>query len=967
VKRLREAWDDALAGAPGLVLIRGEAGIGKSRLVDELIGYVRESDGSVLIGSCSPFLDGVAPYAPIRDALEPMVADESVLTDRSREALQRTLFPDSLSVPPGQPGSVGPDLGQGQAFTAIRHAVLEAALRRPIMLVIEDIHWADVSTVQLLSTMERGLRHSISEHRLLVLLTCRSALDGRDEQIGPFLHEFRRSPLTDVLELGPLDAAASAELLTVLTGGAATADRLTVLIPRADGNPFLLEELAATGSDVIPDSAREMLELRLRRLPSAAADAVRAASVLGSQIDPDELAALVDIDDLRTAIEQAVSAEVLVAVGERYVFRHALLQELLLSQLFASDRRRLHACAAAWLEANGSDRIDGARIAYHYIQAGDAAAALTWSVRAAVEAEQLGAIPEALGHYERALDSLDRAGRVPEGLPDRAELTYLAGTLAASLGLHARGAELLGRAAELFAVSGERHQQAKALTQRGYALCHVDLTAALACSDQALALLNDCASTEENAILLGQTGAALLYALRPDDAMPRLARAARMAEDVGSELATAYVDIGYGIALQSSPEGLARLRAALEVLRRLRDARFLLCAWSLQLVLNFHGELEGVVQVGLDALDTVSDWGGSEHWWAVTVRELLASSAYELGDWDLAATHANLAIELAKGGNDVSPAAAIAVHLGRGELADARALLEFARGRMQLGFLRHLAQEAELATLEGRYDDALDVFRTGMRLVTGTEAEPRCGYLLLVGARAAADQAALAPPRRAEQRRQLADLETELRHLAQRAATCPCGPAPLPLFDTNEAVRAQWSAELARLNGIDDLPGWLAVADRWRGLRRPYSEAYCLMRAAAAGIAQRQPAAETRAALLPALTIAERLRAKPLMEQGRALADASHVTFPAPRRSADQPAASASADRYGLTAREREVLTLLAEGLTNAQLASRLYISTHTANVHVSRILMKLGVPNRTQAASLAWSQGLVAVADAAE
>jgi DNA-binding NarL/FixJ family response regulator len=186
------------------------------------------------------------------------------------------------------------------------------------------------------------------------------------------------------------------------------------------------------------------------------------------------------------------------------------------------------------------------------------------------------------------------------------------------------------------------------------------------------------------------------------------------------------------------------------------------------------------------------------------------------------------------------------------------------------------------------------------------------------------------------------------------------------LFNTNEAVRAQWSAELARLNGFDDMPGWLAVAGRWRALRRPYSEAYCQMRAVAAGLAQSHPAVETRAALLPALEIAERLRADWLQKYGQALAEAVHVTFPSPR-SPDEHSTSTSADKYGLTAREREVLTLLAEGLTNAQLASRLYISTHTANVHVSRILMKLGVPNRTQAASLAWSQGLVAVAGAAE
>jgi DNA-binding CsgD family transcriptional regulator/tetratricopeptide (TPR) repeat protein len=980
VRRLREAWDDAFAGAPGLVLIRGEAGIGKSRLVDELMRYVRESDGSVLIGSCSPFLDGVAPYAPIRDALEPLVAEESALADRSRKALERTLFPDSMSVPSIDPEPGAPDLGQGRAFSAIRNALLEAALQGAVLLIIEDLHWADISTLQLLSTLERGLRHSVKEYRLLVVLTCRLALDGRDEQIVPFLHEFRRSPLTEVVDLLPLDGEAAAQLLTVLFRGSVTAERLAALAARADGNPFLLEELADAGDDAIPDGVREMLELRLRRLPNEVPDVLRAAAVLGSEVEPDLLAGLVDVANLRSVIDSAVQEEVLVAVDGRYYFRHALVREVLLSQLFESDRRRLHDLAAAALVAQSSDRPDGARIAYHCIQAGNTARALIWSFQAGAEAERLGAVPEALGHYERALALLDGVGSQLEGVPDRSELTYRTGLLAESLGQHARGAELLGEAATLFAQSGDVSNQTRALVHRGYALCHVDIVAAMACCDEALALLDGCPPTEENALLLSHTGSALLYTYQAADALPRLTRAAELAARSGSAQAVAAADLAYGLALSTTgrvEEGMRRLRSALQTLRAERNPQFVLCAYALQLVLARNNALEDCVAVGLDALDTVAAWGGSQHWWVVSVRDTVANAAYKLGSWDLAATQANLALELTQAGADTLPFTAIAVHIGRGELEDARDLLRVVRShpRSNPGWkLRHLQLEAELAIMEGHYEEAHDAFREGMHAVIGTEAEAQCGRMLLLGAWAAADRTLGEWATGTANRRGIADL-TELQSLAAAATTGPCGTRPRHFIGWNEGVRTHWGAELARLGGQSDPAKWVAAAERWRRLSRPYFEGYCLLRAVEAANLRGAPTADVENLFTPAVAIANRLRAAWLQRQLQGVRERMNLPLPRAEVAAlggsdtapasTGPVMPTEPPAFGLTSREREVLALLATGLTNAQLASQLFISTHTANVHVSRILMKLGVPNRTQAASLAWAQGLIRVADA--
>jgi DNA-binding CsgD family transcriptional regulator len=249
--------------------------------------------------------------------------------------------------------------------------------------------------------------------------------------------------------------------------------------------------------------------------------------------------------------------------------------------------------------------------------------------------------------------------------------------------------------------------------------------------------------------------------------------------------------------------------------------------------------------------------------------------------------------------------------------------------------------------------------------VTGTEAEAQCGRLLLLGAWAAADLVSAAgASRRLADRAAVRELEGELRALAAAAKTGPCGSQPRHFFAWNDAVRAQWSAELSRLVGADDPAIWVAAAEHWHRLRRPYFEGYCLMRAVALAVARRVPTATTKPWFDGALAIATRLRAAWLHEQLNALAAGLHVSLPT---SPGRRRAGSNSDDLGLTEREREVLALLASGLTNAQLASRLFISTHTANVHVSRILTKLGVPNRTQAASVAWATGLAGQEDVAK
>jgi DNA-binding CsgD family transcriptional regulator len=304
------------------------------------------------------------------------------------------------------------------------------------------------------------------------------------------------------------------------------------------------------------------------------------------------------------------------------------------------------------------------------------------------------------------------------------------------------------------------------------------------------------------------------------------------------------------------------------------------------------------------------------------------------------------------------------VEVGRGEFQAAEAHLEAIKDRFPAG-VADLAREytalvAELRLWQGRLEEARAAVQEGLDQVAGTDEQMRSGRLLCLGLRVEADRAELA-----RARHDLDEVHTAV-HAANALAARAAAMTPNPLVPdattilTSPAVRALWEAERSRLHGQSDPAQWQQAATAWLALGRPYPAAYAQWRQAEALLATRAPRAQAEETLRAAHAVAVRLGAAPLRRELELLAQRGRVrleeaTEPAPA-TAEAPSVSPS---LGLTAREEEVLALVAAGRTNRQIGQELFITPKTASVHVSRILAKLGVAGRGEAAAVAHRLGL--------
>lgn len=411
--RLLAVLDRAAAGQPGVGLVGGDAGIGKTRMVTELATNARAKGWTVLIGQCAELGDAL-PYLPLADALHAAPLDATTAAAlaealRSRPVLGR-LLPDTSA----SNGSAGSDAGltQQQLFGAVLGLLGELSQTAPVLLVFEDLHWADRSTRDLLTFLSRVLQRE----RVCLIGTYRTDDLHRRHPLRPLIAELQRLPAVTTILLNALDRNALADHLINLAGGY-DAEVIEPILVRAEGNPFYAEELldATASGDPLPAALADLLLARVERLSETAQQVLRVAAVSGRRVD-DDLVRVVSkfepgpYDD---ALREIVSHQLLVPHGDGYTFRHALLREVVYADLMPGERTRLHASFAALLaERNGS----AAELAYHYLAGHDSAGALRASVQAGLEAERLGAPAEAHRHYDEALS-------LWEAVADPAELS----------------------------------------------------------------------------------------------------------------------------------------------------------------------------------------------------------------------------------------------------------------------------------------------------------------------------------------------------------------------------------------------------------------------------------------------------------------------------------------------------------------------------------------------------------------
>jgi DNA-binding CsgD family transcriptional regulator/tetratricopeptide (TPR) repeat protein len=978
--RLEASLEQAESGRPMTVLVAGEAGIGKSRLVNEFTLRASRGGTSVLRGACVALIQDGLAFAPLVEALRGFLqhlesAELAALIAEDRSLLSR-LLPEL-----GQSDQVVPErdkVGDGQTrlFYMLRRLLQRLAEDAPVVLVVEDLHWVDRSTLEFLSYLVSSLR----DERLLIVVSYRSDELPGAHPARRWVTEQHRSGRVEELELQRLSRAEVAEQLTGILGEP-TSELVDEIFARSEGNPFFAEELVAfsatDGPAELPPRLRDVLLLRVGDCPPGAQAALQVVAVAGRRVDERLLTAVASLPEaeLLDGLRAAVDHHLLVVQphDDSYMFRHALLQEALYGELLPGQRTRLHATLARVLtERHRSGELDwpasAAEIAIHWYRAHDHSNALEWSMKAAAEAEGMHAYPEALRHYRRALELWDRipdAGR-RAGL-DRIELLKRAAQAARIGGESRQALTLIELALQEVDPQTEPVRAGLLHERRGeYLMYSGGVDRRFDALAQAIQLIPTDPPSKDRALVLTSLAEALSFAAREEEAAAASQEAIMIARQLGAEpeLGRALVVLGWTQAVFGEFEAAtASLHEACRLAEQHADPDVLARAYGcLAEVLMQAGHLGDAVAASLSGRERVRQLGLAGYWHETYLVNSAAEALFKLGRWDEADTLARQALTLARPDEMFAFLMVAMLEVGRGQFQAAEAHLQTVKDRA-LGswseFARmYLGIVAELRVWQGRLDEARTTIEQGLDRIVGTD-EARSGRLLCLGLRVFADLAERGrishDPAAVQEAVHGAD------ELTARVTTMipnPLTPGKLPTPAT-PAVTALWQAERSRLHGQSDPVHWQTAAEAWLALGRPYPAAYAQWRQAEATLYQRVPASRAAEVLRAAYATGLRLGAQPLLDEVTALARRARITLQEPERKAEGSMPS-PLEELGLTSRELEVLRHLAAGRSNREIGEALFISAKTASVHISNIFRKLNVVSRVQAAAAAHQLGLV-------
>ena len=438
----------AEAGVPAIVLIGGDAGLGKSRLIEEFAAGARNAGARVLIGGCLDLGGDGVPYGPFLEALRALGRE---LPPNGLVELLGDVGPELVAVAPGfarflappdggsaalltppSPSTVGSPTDQPRLFELVLALADRLSSDRPLVLVLEDFHWSDPASRDLLAFMARNIKQG----RVMIVATFRSDDLERGHPLLVRLAELQRFPTVERIDLHPLTLEEQREQLVAILGRRPGRGIVEQIHARAEGNPFFAEEIVAsragsddddTAADAVPRSLSDILIGRIARLSDPAQRVLGVVAVAGSRADEALLASVTDMSEaeLVEAIREAVARHVLEVDGETgsYRLRHALLSEVAYADLLPVERRRLHGAVARWLAEPAttdgigapSRRGTAAELAHHWFAADNLAEALKASVQAADAATAVHAHADALRHAQRAIDLWDRVSD-PEGI-----------------------------------------------------------------------------------------------------------------------------------------------------------------------------------------------------------------------------------------------------------------------------------------------------------------------------------------------------------------------------------------------------------------------------------------------------------------------------------------------------------------------------------------------------------------------
>ncbi len=950
-------------------VIAGEAGVGKTRMIEEFLARSDAAGAVGLVGGCLDLEAGRLPFGPFIEALRPRMRELDPAARQELAALGggdlAALLPELELRADGRPATM--TVAQGRLFELVLSLLSRLGSADPLVLVVEDVHWSDRSTRDLLAFLARNLRGE----RVQLIATYRSDELYRGHPLRSLLAELERNRRVQRIDLEPFTRDELSEQLAAILGDRVDTRLVESVFERSQGNAFLAEELVAAGAhsvDDLPPTLRDILLMRSERLPAGAQELLRVVAV-GGRLVSDRLLAVVSAlaeSERLEALHAAVSHHVLESRGlDGYAFRHALVREAVYHELLPEERSRLHAAYGEVLSADPGlasdpDTVVG-DLARHWFAAHDLPRALAASVDAGDAAEHRSGFAEAQTHYERALELWEQVGdaEARTGL-DRIELHRRAAEAANLAGDSGRAAALVRRAiAELDADADP--VRAGVLWQRlgRFLWAAGDGEAAFQAYEQAERLVPAEPPSIARARVLAARGQGLMLVDRHEESMASCDEAIAIARRVGARAEEGHARNTLGFVqtyLGNPSEGVANLRESLRIAEEVGDVDDV-CRAYLNLSECLAGplnRLEEGLQLALEGA-ALSGRRGTASDYGVSMQSSAATALIRLG-------RLRDAREILRDAESRNPREIAEIDL---RLAQARLEVcsgSFADATARIGTMRLMtkaldppydaplhAMEAEIALWQGRPGDALTTVAAGLeRADSPWLAAP----LVWLGLWAHANTAAT--PRRAGMDGPPADADaSDGTELLERARGFLAGPRP-PV-DVTLGYVALCEAEAARLLEAGAAEPWGEVAAVWASLGQPYFEVYAQLRQAEALLARRQ-ARDGSAILRRAYEAAGRLGADHLRRELAMLAQRARIKL---ALASDQATDAPADNRTGLTARQLEVLALIAEGQTNREIAQTLFITEKTAGAHVSSILARLGVRSRVEAATAAHRLGI--------
>jgi DNA-binding CsgD family transcriptional regulator len=972
VAQLEHAARAAIDGQPRHAVISGEAGVGKTRLLAESRVRAEAAGARVLTGGCVSMGGEGLPFAPYTEIIRGLVAQAGAA---SVIALAGRAAPDLARLVPvlgsGETAREQELWAQTRLYEALLDLFRRLAAAGPLVIQLEDLHWADGGTLAATS----HLLGAIQDEPIAVVATFRTDEVTRRHPVRAWLAEVVRDANVERIELPPLDEKDVASLIANITGEQLQDREVAEILARSDGNPFFIEELLCCRTDYeasLPASLRDVLFSRIDAIPDGAKRLLEIASVGGREVEHEMLAAVADGDD-----EVAAGVRVLVDSGllvptravdgdDAYSFRHALLREVVYDALLPTERRRLHQRWGEYLSehvaVDSDDAAGVVQLAYHWRVARDARATAA-SIAAGDRAMTSFSYEIASSEYGEALLLWDGGSEARSGI-DHVELlersaraAYLASDFRRAVASCREAIDELGDQ-DPARLTGLLILLARSLWVSG------EWGPAIVAYEQAL----ETAPAEPPIVRVkALAGLAQVYMLhsRLLEARPLCEEAIEAARAIGARELEGHGRNTLGVVLAFLGEvdaAMSSIDAALEIGLELGIPDDIGRAYVNKVDMEILcGAPEQALKTADEGMRVAAEWGVSSTygayigWGGVT-------AGFESGAWDQALeilAQADRMVGSSEAGYVYRASYASELFANRGDARflplwerASRSILERPPsdflGQLFLGGIEHAAftgDHARAAELAWPIIELLRGVDAGFRLAEIARVASWPMAELGKAARLAGDGTALAAAR--EHMDRLGAVATRWR---QEIAEPSSRLGEMLALDG-----VQVDAERDRMEGSDRSVQWKDIADAWDRLGRPFRSALARWRQAEAAesAGEREVAA---AALREAHRIASELGARPLLDHLEVMARRLRLQLGSKAASAG----TAPERAYGLTRREQEVLAEVAAGRTNREIAERLFISESTAGVHVSNILGKLGASTRTEAARVALDQGLV-------